>query len=63
MRIHEVDALDDALDLDRLRAIETAEAVMGERDRLRGERDEQARGRHEPRARAQLDSVEKASIT
>ena len=47
VRIDEVDALDDALDLDGLRAIEAAEAVMGERGRRGGERKDEARGGHQ----------------
>ena len=37
VRVHEVDALDDALDLDGLRTVETAEPVMRERRRRNGE--------------------------
>ena len=47
VRIDEVDALDDALDLHGLRAIEATETVMGERGRRSGEREDEARGGHQ----------------
>jgi hypothetical protein len=57
MRIDEVDALDDALDLDGLRAIEATETVMGERGRRSRERGDKEYGSTEPEPRGGVAAI------
>jgi hypothetical protein len=52
VRIHEVDVLDYTLDLDGLRAVETAEAVMAERSGRRSDHRENEQTKRLPHVRS-----------